>query len=248
MVAAQTHSQPGLGEYLVREGYITQSQFNRAIDMQHETSRSMGRILVDMGLITDSMRMSILQKQFGFKRVNLKDADIEKELLQIIPYSFAEKHRAVPVLQEADLSLVVAMEDPSDLLVVDALKKQIGLEIKPHVASQEDIQSVLGKYGAITSEEEVARVERKKGRSWLYLLLKHGAFPVLALAPLVGFFVAIGLDLFDLAGKLNDLLYKEQILSKFDLFIYIALVWGLWTIILFEINGLIFGRGSEEEE
>jgi hypothetical protein len=40
---------------------------------------------------------------------------------------------------------------------------------------------------------------------------------------------------------------EAGLVTKWDMFIYIALVWGLWSIVLFEINGLIFGQGESDE-
>ena len=244
---AETRSQPGLGEYLVREGYITQTQFNRALDVQHETHRSMGRVLVELGLITEAMRMDVLEKRFGFERILLKDLPIDRQILHIIPHSFAEKHRLVPVRQEPNQSLVVAMEDPSDILVVDAIKKQIGLVIIPYVASHDDIQVVLDRYHA-PGPEAAPEVEKPGGHGILFRLVRATAFPVLALLPLVGFLGALATDAFDLNTKLNRMINVDKNLSMQVLVIYTSLGWALWTIILYEINGLIFGHGRKNEE
>jgi len=228
---AETRSQPGLGEYLVREGYITQTQFNRALDVQHETHRSMGRVLVELGLITKAMRMDVLEKHFGFERLLIKDLKIDRQNLSIIPHSFAEKHRLVPVRQEPNQSLVVAMEDPSDILVVDAIKKQIGLVIIPYVASHDDIQAVLDQYHT-PSPEAVPELEQPSGYGMLYRFLRAIAFPILALLPLVGFLAALYTDAFDLNTKLNRIINVDKNLSMQDLIIYTSLGWALWTIIL----------------
>jgi len=40
----EVRRQGSLGDYLVREGIISQSQFNKALEIQGETLRSIGRI------------------------------------------------------------------------------------------------------------------------------------------------------------------------------------------------------------
>lgn len=240
-------TQAGLGDFLVRERLISQGNLNQALEQQRASSKSIGRILVDMGLISESMRTTLLQKEFGYSLVRLKDRPIEPLILALIPYSFAEKHHIVPVEQSRDGKLVVAMEDPSDMLLVDALKNQIGLNIEPRIAVKEDIQYVLSLY---QTGAELARKQAEESvqqRVW-FRLIKHGAFPVLALAPLVLFLAGTYYDLLGIRGYLLDQ-FENQIINEWDLAIYIGLGWGLWTVILYEINGLIFGRkGSEDEE
>jgi hypothetical protein len=238
-----------LGEYLVRERLISQQQLNKALEQQRATSRSLGRILVETDLITESMRMTILQKQFGFELVRLKDSQIDPMLLTIIPYAFAEKHRLVPIKQE-NQTLIVAMEDPSDILLIDALKSQLGMAIQPVVASQDDIQGVLNLYQTGAEIQRAKDLELNKPPSLWFRILRAGAFPVLALTPLVLFLVFIGTDFNGYAADLQRA-HKDKIVSWFDVGLYIMLIWGLWAIILFEINGLIFGtpkRKVDEEE
>jgi len=239
-------SQPTLGDYLVREGIISQSQLNRALEEQNATSRSIGRNLVDLGFITENTRMTILQKRFGFELLRLKDVKSDPMLFAMIPYSFAEKHRVVPIRQDEEHTLIVAMEDPSDILIVDAIKNQIGMRIKPVVASHEDIQNVLDQYQTHSDAKALPAGAALEARL-AYKILKNTAFPVLALAPLVFFFVALSFDIADTAKMLRHAL-QEEIITRWDLSLYIGLIWGLWTIILFEINGLIFGRDNHEEE
>lgn len=234
-----------LGEYLVREGFISQQQFSKALEEQRATMRSLGRILVDMGLITESMRMTILQKQFGFELMRLKGFKADPLLLSLIPYTFAEKHRIVPVKQDSR-TLIVAMEDPSDILLLDALKHQVGMPLQPAVASQDDIQQVLDQYqtGAETVQQQLAAALRPEA-AW-HRVLRLGAFPVLALAPMAGFLAAVMFNINEFGVWLQKQ-HSMGFMSWPDLFLYILLVWGLWTIILFEIDGLIFHKGSKPD-
>ena len=241
-------SQPALGDYLVREGIISQSQLNRVLEEQQATTRSIGRILVDLGYISESARMTILQKRFNYELIRLKDVEVDPLLLTMIPRIFAEKHRGVPVRQEEDHTLVVAMEDPSDILVADAIKSQIGLRIKSCVASHDDVQMVLDQYHTqerIKKAQQSVKTNFRDGRS--YKILRYAAFPILAFAPLVLFFLELYLDLTGFPKALQKWL-TEGIISTWDLFLYFCLSWGLWTIILFEINGLIFGQATKEED
>jgi len=200
-----------------------------------------------MGLITENMRMTVLRKQFGFDVVSLKDVVVKPEILLLIPYSFAEKHRVVPLRLEGNRLLVVAMEDPSDLLVIDAIKNQIDMSVRAYVASCDDVQRILNQYQTGSEDQPILTSPRIIKRSFLLRFLHTLAFWIVALLPLASFFVAIRFDWWSLQAWLNE---QNSIgnLSKWDLALYIALIWGLWTVILFEINGLVFDTPREGEE
>ena len=244
---ADVRSHPSLGDYLVREGIITQSQFNSALSEQRNSGGSIGRILVHMGLITESMRLTILQKHFGYEFIRLKNIEIDPLILTLVTYNFAQKHSVVPIRQDEDKSLVVAMEDPSDLFVTDFIKNQIGMRIRPVVTTDEDIQAVLSKYPT----QERLKAEQPATKSFrssrLYRFVSYTAFPVLAFAPLAVAFIVLAMDAFGFAQKTMQMI-DQDIIGYFDIGLWTALIWGLWSIILFEINGLLFGRYGEEEE
>jgi hypothetical protein len=242
----EVRRQSSLGDFLVREGIISQSQFNKALEVQGETLRSIGRILVEMGLISENMRMTVLRKQFGFEVAVLKDVTVKPEVLQEIPYSFAEKHRVVPLRIEKNGTLVVAMEDPSDLLVTDAIKNQIGMNVKAFVASCDDVQQVLDQYQTGSEDQPILTSPKRVERTWLQTFLHTAGFWILAIIPLMLFFLAIRFDWWDVQHMLNEQ-NRMGNLSPWDLALYIALIWGLWAVILFEINGLLFDQKPENE-
>lgn len=239
------------GEYLLREGVVTQSQYNAALGKQRKTGLSLGRILVDSELITEDMRIDILKNKFGFPLVEIDpDRKVPPAILTIVPFSFADKHRAVAVRQDEDGSLVVAMEDPSDLLIVDAIKNQVGMKLKTVVARRKSILTVLKQYEAQTHSEEIEqqlRVERDWRNSFVVKIIKYALFPILALAPLIIFFLGLVLDIMEMQKHLQHWMAESEV-NDFDLTLYFSLTWGIWVVVLYEIYGVIFGRSAEEED
>jgi hypothetical protein len=242
-MAPVSTSQISLGEYLLREGFITQSDLNRALEEQKTHSRSLGRILVEQGKIQESMRMSVLQKVFGFKLIRIKDREVNKMVLGTIPYAFAEKHRVVPI-EQAHGKLLVAMEDPSDVLVLDMIKNKVGMPVIACVASHEEIQTVLNQYESQAQEKEEKRRGSVRERLW-YRTLKKSSFPILTVLPILVGIILLKLDVGGIQLSLTTELQGGT--TQMDLAIYIMLIWGLWAIALFWLNGVIFGEDKEED-
>jgi type IV pilus assembly protein PilB len=83
--------------------------------------------------------------QFGAEVVQLGGLKIPDDVISIIPRHIAKKYRVVPILK-TDGKVAVAIADPSDLNTIDSLTHLLNAEIELRVASEQDIETALGKY------------------------------------------------------------------------------------------------------
>ncbi|MCX7766744.1 MAG: hypothetical protein N2246_08605 [Candidatus Sumerlaeia bacterium] len=215
----------GLVEILLSEGIISRAQVEEALQIQRSTDKPLVRILVEMGAITESAKMSILKKLFGYELVSLSPDDLNPKILSLIPRAIAIRHHVIPLRIE-DNHLVLAMEDPSNLVLIDNLKALVGYTIRPVIASSSDIDEALKKYPA----EEVLF----KFRAPFLLRLLRGLF-----LPFLGLFLPIILTIFVLA-KSEYLTIRLAKLQFFDFILYFLLGLGIWALIVWEIEGLLF--------
>ncbi|MCX7624990.1 MAG: NINE protein [Candidatus Sumerlaeaceae bacterium] len=227
-----------IGEILLREGLITNAQLDMALARQRETDKPLMRILVESGFIDETRRLNFFKRQFGIPLISLETIQIDPILYTYIPAQIARRHHLVPIKLDRD-GLVVAMEDPSDLVLIDNLKELVGLRIKPVVAPSAEIQAALEGYPEEeVSEKVIERAEKfdpaVRFFSWFFL-------PMMSAALLVG--MAAMLTLYEpfqrwLQNHLADNVTKSA--QAFTVFLYFFLTWGVWTIIMYEIRGLVF--------
>ena len=233
------------GEMLLRDGLITNSQLDEAIKKHRQTGKSIGRILVEMGVISETSKLNTLKKRFGSEIVSLSDMEIPSIILTYIPKSFAVKHHLAPVRLDRD-GLVVAMEDPLDLITIDNLKTLVGFRIKPVASASDEIESVIEKIPDTGGPESLTLFPREK--SALYRAIRYSAFPIFCFLPIPLFIFFV--------PQINFIFNYLSKADKFDIFLYFLIGWGFWAIVLYEANGLIFGesapkpkpREKEEEE
>ena len=159
-----------LGELLVRENLISVQQLRKAQEEQQKTGTRIGTALIKTGAIEESKLTDFLSKQYGVPAINLKDFDIDPEIIKLVPKEVAEKHLVIPV-NRAGPSLIVAMCDPSNIYAVDDLKFLTGYNIEAVVASEVSIREALERYhaekgpsledlvGEVTEDVEVAQAE-----------------------------------------------------------------------------------------
>src|SRR5215813_6831780 len=136
-----------LGELLVRENLISIQQLRKAQEEQQRNGTRIGSALIKTGAIEESRLTDFLSRQYGVPAINLKDFDIDPEIIKLVPKDVAEKHLVIPV-NRAGPSLIVAMSDPSNIYAVDDLKFLTGYNIEPVVASEVSVREAIEKYYA----------------------------------------------------------------------------------------------------
>ena len=136
-----------LGELLVRENLISVQQLRKAQEEQNRSGARIGAALIKTGAIEEHKLTDFLSKQYGVPAINLKDFDIDPEIIKLVKKEVAEKHLVIPV-NRAGPSLIVAMCDPSNIYAVDDLKFTTGYNIEPVVASEVSIREAIERYYA----------------------------------------------------------------------------------------------------
>ncbi|MCM8758066.1 MAG: Flp pilus assembly complex ATPase component TadA, partial [Candidatus Omnitrophica bacterium] len=138
-----------LGDMLIKEGYITQEQLDKALEIQVKEGGRLGEILVKMGVVKEEQVVSTLGKQLGIPYFSLgtgmlKPA-VDQGLEELIPKEFAIKNLVLP-LSRILKSLTCAMYDPLDLILIDNLRRLTGCEINPVIATKADIIKAIEEF------------------------------------------------------------------------------------------------------
>ena len=79
------------------------------------------------------------------EHLQLASMEIDPHVVRLVPREMAQRFRLVAVGQEED-ALILAMEDPLDVIATDTIAANTGYEVTPRQASAEDISSTIDKY------------------------------------------------------------------------------------------------------
>ncbi len=140
-----------LGEYLIKEGLLTADQLKGALADQKKTGELLGRILVMKKLVSEETLARILTVQLSLDYVDLMATPIPPEVIQMVPEAIARKEGIFPVGKEKN-TLFLAMSNPQNTFVLDELRKTLGCEIEPRIATLSGINYALEKYYGSKSE------------------------------------------------------------------------------------------------
>lgn len=111
--------------------------------------------IVRLGFTSESKLIKALQDSLHFEYVDLKEIDLNREIVKILPYELCRKNRMIPV-QLGNRSITLAMADPSDIYICDNLSRMTGLKINAVITRSADVLEQLNKvYGNHTSDGEM---------------------------------------------------------------------------------------------
>jgi type IV pilus assembly protein PilB len=85
-----------------------------------------------------------LAERYRLNFIPLEDYPVDYSLVQALPVDLMLRNKFVPVRRENG-HMVIAMADPSDLMLLDELKAQLRVSLKVEVATWSAIESVLRK-------------------------------------------------------------------------------------------------------
>ena len=123
-----------LGDVLVQQRLISQDQLQQTLELQQQTGKKVGRLLIESGVITEELLADALARQLRVPYVNLKTFPFRADVVKLLPESVARRFRAL-VLEDKGDSLLVAMADPLDLFAYDEitrlLKRNVSIAAVP---------------------------------------------------------------------------------------------------------------------
>ena len=128
-----------LKEMLMRAGIIDDASFELVRTEAERKNQNIVDIIVSEGVITRDYFYLILAKTLGLERVNLGNTEIDAEMLAKIPEEIARQKRAIIFGKDEKGNFLIAMEDPTDLEVVDFMKRRLNGPIRTFLATDEDL-------------------------------------------------------------------------------------------------------------
>ena len=134
-----------LGDILLEDGLITTDQLSVAVDQHQTLGRSLGRVLVDQGILSETQLVAALAQQIGLRFIDLSDFPVDGSALARIPGSVCRQHMAIPIGFE-DGRIVVAMADPANVFAAVDIRTISGYEVLPAVATRADVVSAIDRY------------------------------------------------------------------------------------------------------
>jgi len=129
-----------IGSVLVDHGLISDHQLEMA--REQAPSQRVDLALIEMGILREEDVLKTLADELGMEFMDLKEYEVDPELLQKFPTTAIFRHHAVP-LERENGHVVVAVSDPFDLESIDELSTLGNCRIEPVLACRDEIGDLI---------------------------------------------------------------------------------------------------------
>jgi type IV pilus assembly protein PilB len=160
-----------LGEILLEDGLITHEQLMEALQIQKsdDQNRKIGEILVEKGYVDDKQMTEILADIYQLPYVDLSEVLIDESVFQKVPSDMLHRYKVIPINME-DQFIVVATHNPLDVSAFQEIQYACGFQVKPVMASTQDIADHLEKFSEVMDVTEKTKLAEGETQSVIKLV------------------------------------------------------------------------------
>jgi len=129
-------------EILLKSKHITKEQLERALILQKEKGVPLRMILVDEGIITEEVLLSLFSEQLYIPSLRLAKFRFDPEIINLIPEQMSKLYNTIP-LSRIGNTLTVAMSDPLNIFALDDLSNFTGCNIDLVLSPEDEITHAI---------------------------------------------------------------------------------------------------------
>jgi type IV pilus assembly protein PilB len=155
---AASSARQSVESLLLERGQISEEQLAQARSVQTQTpGKSLAQILLSMNAAGEADILSALAQTLGLTfEVPLKQ-DIDAAAFELLPVEYIRKQGAIPLRME-EQTLVVALSDPTNVFLVDEIKRRVKKPVRIVAAAAADINRVVEQLTSGNSDVQVDEI------------------------------------------------------------------------------------------
>lgn len=136
-----------LGERLLEKGVLSEDQLRIALQEQETSQENIGRVLVNLGFVTEATIRDVLSEAQGAETVDLRQINVDPEALNLIPMEIAKRYNILPFALRGN-ELTIAVANPNDLIIFEQIRSMLSadVDLRLKVASESDISRSVDEY------------------------------------------------------------------------------------------------------
>ena len=151
--------QKRLGDILIESGFLTAAELAEALSVQKESGRRLGEVITEMGLMSEFDILRAVSSQYSYPIIDLSSIDVDSKATALLDEKFCEENVVVPIGFNDD-KLVVAIDDPLNILVQDDLQFRTGYEIDLMLATRTGIMDTIrATYGRESAQQAAQELD-----------------------------------------------------------------------------------------
>lgn len=143
-----------LVEQLLRDaGKVTEEQLVGLREQEKTDKKPLQDVVIRNSIVDEKELTKLYADEIDIPFIELNAKEIPREVLRLVPERIARQYKVILFGVDDKGCKMLAMEDPDDVQALNFLQKQLGTDIKVHVATASNIGSGLDQYrGSVNSE------------------------------------------------------------------------------------------------
>jgi type II secretory ATPase GspE/PulE/Tfp pilus assembly ATPase PilB-like protein len=116
---------------------------------QLKTHQPVGKLLVNLGFVSEATLRDALSEKLGLQSVDLTQIVVDSMALKLVPREFSKRHTVFPVALDREArKLIVALADTNNIVALDQLRAQLRGEfaLEPRLAGEGEIGRAIDQY------------------------------------------------------------------------------------------------------
>ena len=138
-----------IGEIVVELGYADREAVDAAVAESRVSGRNTGTVLVELGTLSSYQLARVIAERFGVDFVDLGEFTVDHSAASLISPDTARRYEAVPIAFADENTLLLATPDPANVLALDDIAMMTALEVRPVVASREELSALIARLGRL---------------------------------------------------------------------------------------------------
>ena len=151
-------------DIIVERGFASRERVEEAILAARSAGITPEQLLVDEGAITPEQRGRAVAERLGLEFLDLSAYRVDMAAVSLLPADVAKRNELVPIARDDERTLVVAMADPANVVAIDDVEIQTGMNVRTAVATREDILAVIAQMTRLDSAVTEVVEERRQSR------------------------------------------------------------------------------------
>jgi len=138
-----------LGQILIDQGILTEDQLRIALLEQTKQHIPVGKLLVQLGFVSEATLRDALSEKLGLQSVDLARIIVDPAALKHLPREMARRNRMFPVaLDRQQRKFIVALADTNNIVAIDQLRAHLKgeYEVELRLAGDSEIERAIEHY------------------------------------------------------------------------------------------------------
>ena len=135
-------------DILMENDVLNDESKQQVVDLCQKNSITVGQATEQCGIMSADDVLMLLAAEFDLETIKIDQCNISEEVISLVPADIAKRYSIIPISREDD-QLIIAMANPADVQVFDALSHLLNMDVQGVISPVEDIyEAYLFHYGS----------------------------------------------------------------------------------------------------